>query len=166
MSTQMTERFSAPGATLIKLFGRPDHESAEFATRAGRVRDIGVRSAMLQEVFFIALTLVSALALAVVYGAGGYLALTGGREAGAVVSLALLLTRLYAPLPALANSRVEVMSAMVSFQRVFEVLDLVPLIQERAGARVLPPGPASIEFDEFTIAHPSPAQGSRAYLEA
>src|SRR5699024_4597604 len=151
MSTQMTERFSAPGATLIKLFGRPDHESAEFATRAGRVRDIGVRSAMLQEVFFIALTLVSALALAVVYGAGG--------------SLALLLTRLYAPLTALANSRVEVMSAMVSFQRVFEVLDLEPLIQERAGARALPPGPASIEFDEVTFAYPSPEQVSLASLE-
>ncbi|HJB10026.1 MAG TPA: ABC transporter ATP-binding protein/permease [Candidatus Brachybacterium merdavium] len=165
MSTQMTERFSAPGATLIKLFGRPDHESAEFATRAGRVRDIGVRSAMLQEVFFIALTLVSALALAVVYGAGGYLALTGGLEAGAVVSLALLLTRLYAPLTALANSRVEVMSAMVSFQRVFEVLDLEPLIQERAGARALPPGPASIEFDEVTFAYPSPEQVSLASLE-
>src|SRR5699024_11852209 len=114
-------RFSAPGATLIKLFGRPDHESAEFATRAGRVRDIGVRSAMLQEVFFIALTLVSALALAVVYGAGGYLALTGGLAAGAVVSLALLLTRLYAPLTALAHSRAAVTSDMLLVQRGFEV---------------------------------------------
>lgn len=165
MSTQMTERFSAPGATLIKLFGRPDHESAEFATRAGRVRDIGVGSAMLQEVFFIALTLVSALALAVVYGAGGYLALTGSLEAGAVVSLALLLTRLYAPLTALANTRVEVMSAMVSFQRVFEVLDLQPLIQERTGARALPPGPVSVELDEVTFAYPSAEKVSLASLE-
>src|SRR5699024_11430865 len=105
------------------------------------------RSAMLEEVFCIALSLVSALALAVVYGAGGYLALTGGLEAGAVVSLALLLTRLYAPLTALANSRVEVMSAVVGFQRAFEVLDLEPLIQERAGPGARPPGPASIGFD-------------------
>src|SRR5699024_8818790 len=162
MSTQMTERFSAPGATLIKLFGRPDHESAEFATRAGRVRDIGVRSAMLQEVFFIALTLVSALALAVVYGAGGYLALTGGLEAGAVVAIALLVARLDGARTALARLRVAVMSALVSLQRVFEVLDLEPLIQERAGARARPPGPASIEFDEVTFAYPSAEQVSLA----
>src|SRR5690625_3350001 len=116
MTSRMTERFSAPGATLIKLFGRPEQESAEFAERAVRVRDIGIRSAMLQQVFLIALTLVSALALAVVYGVGGVLALSGGLAAGDVVALALLLTRLYAPLTALANARVEVMSAMVSFE--------------------------------------------------
>ncbi|MEE6283102.1 ABC transporter ATP-binding protein [Georgenia sp. MJ170] len=165
MSTQMTERFSAPGATLIKLFGRPEHESAAFAARAGRVREIGVRSAMLQQVFFIALTLVSALALAVVYGAGGYLALTGGLEAGAVVSLALLLTRLYAPLTALASARVEVMSAMVSFQRVFEVLDLEPLIQEKPDARPLGHAPASVEFDRVTFAYPAADKVSLASLE-
>ncbi|MDQ3104612.1 MAG: ABC transporter ATP-binding protein, partial [Actinomycetota bacterium] len=120
MSTQATERFSAPGATLVKLFGRPSRESAEFAIRAQRVRDIGVRAAMVQWVFVTALTLVSALALALVYGLGGFYALRGQLEPGAVVSLALLLTRLYAPLTALASARVEVMSALVSFERVFE----------------------------------------------
>jgi ABC-type multidrug transport system fused ATPase/permease subunit len=132
MSTQMTERFSAPGATLVKLFGRPARESAEFAARARRVRDTGVRTAMVQSVFVTALTLVSALALAVVYGLGGFYALRGQLEPGAVVTLALLLTRLYAPLTALASARVEVMSALVSFERVFEVLDLTPLIQGQA----------------------------------
>ncbi|HMS77262.1 ABC transporter ATP-binding protein, partial [Gordonia sp. (in: high G+C Gram-positive bacteria)] len=106
MSTQMTERFSAPGATLVKLFGRPDRESAEFADRADAVRDIGIRQAMLQTYFFSALMLVSALALALVYGLGGWLAVHHHLSAGAVVSLALLLTRMYAPLTALANARV------------------------------------------------------------
>ncbi|MDQ4032563.1 MAG: ABC transporter ATP-binding protein, partial [Actinomycetota bacterium] len=124
MSTQMTERFSAPGATLVKLFGRPADESAEFTARAARVRDIGVRTAMVQSVFVTALTLVSALALALVYGLGGFYALRGQLDTGDVVALALLLTRLYAPLTALASARVEVMSALVSFERVFEVLDL------------------------------------------
>ncbi|GAB36939.1 ABC transporter ATP-binding protein, partial [Gordonia otitidis] len=128
MSTQMTERFSAPGATLIKLFGSPALESRAFATRADRVRDIGVRRAMLQGIFITALTLVSALALALVYGLGGWLAVHQHLSAGAVVALALLLTRMYAPLTALANARVEIMSALVSFERVFEVLDLTPLI--------------------------------------
>src|SRR5690625_4795257 len=151
--TQTTERFSAAGATLIKLFGRPERESAAFASRAGRVREIGVRSAMVQEVFFIALTLVSALALAIVYGLGGYLALAGQLEAGAVVALALLLTRLYAPLTALANTRVEVMNAMVSFERVFEVLDLPPLISQKPDAVELPEGPLSVEFDDVHFAY-------------
>ncbi|MGC0252248.1 ABC transporter ATP-binding protein [Pseudactinotalea sp. Z1748] len=165
MSTQMTERFSAAGATLIKLFGRPERESVEFASRAARVRDIGVRSAMVQEVFFIALTLVSALALAVVYGLGGFFALAGELEAGAVVALALLLTRLYAPLTALANTRVEVMNAMVSFERVFEVLDLRPLIRQKPDAVALPDGPLSVEFDEVSFAYPSADQVSLASLE-
>ena len=102
MGNQMTERFSAPGATLVKLFGRPERESSEFAIRASRVRDIGVRSAMVQTVFMTALTLVSALALALVYGLGGWYALQGTLEPGAVVTLALLITRLYAPLTGLA----------------------------------------------------------------
>lgn len=165
MSNRMTERFSAPGATLIKLFGSPARESAEFATRAARVRDIGVRSAMVQEVFYIALMLVSALALALVYGVGGYFALTGRMEAGAVVALALLLTRLYAPLTALANARVEVMSAMVSFERVFEVLDLPPLIRQAPDARELPQGPVSVELDDVRFAYPSAQQVSLAPLE-
>ncbi|MFD0415223.1 ABC transporter ATP-binding protein [Streptomyces sp. NPDC127108] len=165
MGTRMTERFSAPGATLIKLFGRPADESAEFAARARRVRDIGVRTAMAQSAFITALTLVSALALALVYGLGGYFALDGTLEAGAVVSLALLLTRLYAPLTALAGARVEVMSALVSFERVFEVLDLKPLIDEKPQARTVPEGPVAVEFDDVRFGYPSADKVSLASLE-
>ncbi|MBG6218537.1 ATP-binding cassette subfamily C protein [Arthrobacter sp. CAN_A6] len=165
MSTQMTERFSAPGATLVKLFGRPDEESDEFRVRAARVRDIGVRTAMLQWIFFTALMLVSALALALVYGLGGSLALAGQLDTGEVVTLALLLTRLYAPLTSLANARVEIMSALVSFERVFEVLDLVPLIQEKPGAGSVPPGPVSVEFDDVRFGYPSADKVSLASLE-
>jgi len=165
MSTQMTERFSAPGATLIKLFGRPAHESAEFAARARRVRDIGVRAAMVQWVFVTALTLVSALALALVYGLGGFYALRGELEPGAVVALALLLTRLYAPLTALASARVEVMSALVSFERVFEVLDLQPLIAEKPGAQPVPDGPVSVELEAVRFSYPSADKVSLASLE-
>ncbi|GAB89283.1 putative ABC transporter permease/ATP-binding protein [Gordonia rhizosphera NBRC 16068] len=165
MSTQMTERFSAPGATLVKLFGRPDMESAEFAARADRVRDIGVRRAMVQTWFMTALTLVSALALALVYGLGGWLAVGGHLSAGAVVSLALLLTRMYAPLTALANARVEIMSALVSFERVFEVLDLAPLIADRLDARPVPAGPVSVRFDDVSFAYPSADKVSLASLE-
>ncbi|MEX5302009.1 ABC transporter ATP-binding protein [Kocuria sabuli] len=165
MSTQMTERFSAGGATLVKLFGRPEAESAEFARRAGRVRDIGVRVAMLQTIFVTALTLVSALALALVYGLGGAQAILGNLDAGDVVTLALLLTRLYTPLTMLANARMDIMSAVVSFERVFEILDLVPLIQERPGARALPAGPASVEFDDVRFAYPSAEEVSLASLE-
>jgi len=161
----MTERFSAPGATLVKLFGRPVEESAEFAARAGRVRDIGVRTAMVQWVFVTALTLVSALALALVYGLGGFYALQGELEPGAVVALALLLTRLYAPLTALASARVEVMSALVSFERVFEVLDLKPLIVEKPGARRVPEGPVSVDFENVHFSYPSADKVSLASLE-
>jgi ATP-binding cassette subfamily C protein len=165
MGTQMTERFSAPGATLVKLFGRPAEESREFAVRAGRVRDIGVRTAMLQFTFVTALTLVSALALALVYGLGGWLAIGGQLAAGDVVVLALLLTRLYAPLTALSNARVEIMSALVSFERVFEILDLKPLIQQKPDAVEVPPGPVSVEFDDVRFAYPSADKVSLASLE-
>ncbi|MFF7533024.1 ABC transporter ATP-binding protein [Streptomyces bobili] len=165
MGTRMTERFSAPGATLVKLFGRPEQESAEFAARAAQVRDIGVRTATAQSVFITALTLVSALALALVYGLGGRLALGGTLDPGAVVALALLLTRLYAPLTALAGARVEVMSALVSFERVFEVLDLKPLIEDRPDAREVPEGPVSVEFDDVRFGYPSADKVSLASLE-
>lgn len=165
MGTRMTERFSAPGATLVKLFGRPEQESAEFAARAAQVRDIGVRTATAQSVFITALTLVSALALALVYGLGGRLALDGTLDPGAVVALALLLTRLYAPLTALAGARVEVMSALVSFERVFEVLDLKPLIEEKPDAREVPEGPVSVEFDDVRFGYPSADKVSLASLE-
>ncbi|MFF0489069.1 ABC transporter ATP-binding protein [Nocardia sp. NPDC004068] len=165
MSTQMTERFSAPGATLVKLFGRPRQESAEFALRAGRVRDIGVRTAMLQTVFVTALTLVSALAVALVYGLGGWYALRGELDAGAVVALSLLLTRLYTPLTALASARVDIMSALVSFERVFEILDLKPLIEDAPDAKPVPAGPVSVEFDEVRFGYPAADKVSLASLE-
>ncbi|MER7730525.1 ABC transporter ATP-binding protein [Streptomyces erythrochromogenes] len=165
MGTQMTERFSAPGATLVKLFGRPAEESAEFAVRAARVRDIGIRTAMAQSAFITALTLVSALALALVYGLGGYYALRGTLDAGSVVALALLLTRLYAPLTSLAGARVEVMSALVSFERVFEILDLKPLIAQKPDARRVPEGPVSVEFDRVSFGYPAADKVSLASLE-
>ncbi|MDT5019013.1 MAG: hypothetical protein QOD39_5173 [Mycobacterium sp.] len=165
MNTQMTERFSAPGATLVKLFGNPATESREFEVRADRVRDIGVRTAMLQSVFMNSLTLMSALALALVYGLGGVMAIGGHLQTGAIVSLALLLTRLYSPLTALANAHVEIASALVSFERVFEVLDLVPLIQEKPGAVAIPDGPVSVEFDDVRFAYPSADKVSLASLE-
>ncbi len=165
MTTQMTERFSAPGATLVKLFGRPEAEAAEFGYRATRVRDIGVRSAMATRVFLTALTLVSALAQALVYGLGGWLALRGDLAPGTVVTLALLLTRLYSPLTALANARVDVMTALVAFERVFEVLDVRPMITERPDARTVPAGEVSVEFDDVRFSYPSAEQVSLASLE-
>jgi ABC-type multidrug transport system fused ATPase/permease subunit len=169
MNTQMTERFSAPGATLVKLFGNPVRESDEFAARADRVRDIGVRTAMLQATFMNSLTLMSALALALVYGLGGVLAIGGQLQAGAIVSLALLLTRLYAPLTGLANAHVEIASALVSFERVFEVLDLTPLIRERPGAVPVPGQqegvPVAVEFDDVRFGYPSADKVSLASLE-
>lgn len=165
MNSQMTERFSAPGATLVKLFGRPERESHEFARRAARVRDIGVKTSMLQSVFMNSLTLMSALALALVYGLGGVLAIGGHLQAGAIVSLALLLTRLYAPLTALVNARVEIASALVSFERVFEVLDLEPLITERPEAVPVPEGGVSVQFDDVRFAYPPADKVSLASLE-
>ena len=165
MSSQMTERFSAPGATLVKLYGRPDEESAEFGFRARRVRDIGVQSSLVQWTFITALTLVSALALALVYGLGGYLALQGQLEPASVVTLALLITRLYGPLTALASARVDVMSALVSFERVFEVLDIQPLITEKPNAVPVPEGPVSVELQDVRFGYPAADKVSLASLE-
>jgi ABC-type multidrug transport system fused ATPase/permease subunit len=165
MTTQMTERFSAPGATLVKLFGRPERENREFGDRAARVSVIGIRSAMASRVFMTSLSLLSALAQALVYGLGGYLAVTGRIAPGTVVSLALLLSRLYSPLMQLSNARVSVMSALVSFERVFEVLDLEPMITEKPDARDLPGGPVSVRLDDVHFGYPSAQRVSLASLE-
>src|SRR5262245_4483500 len=165
MTAQMTERFSAPGATLVKLFGRPAREADEFGARAERVAQIGVRSAMGEYVFMTALALVSALALALIYGLGGVLAVRGDLEAGTVVTMALLLGQLYAPLTALASARVDAMAAFVSFERVFEVLDLKPLIEEPEFPASLPTGPVAVELDRVTFAYPSADKVSLASLE-
>ena len=165
MNTTTTERFNVSGALLVTLFGRPRDEVQSFDERAGRVRDIGITTAMYGRVFIVALSLVAALAQALTYGLGGALALNGSLEPGAVVSLALLLSRLYGPLMALSNVRVDVMSALVSFERVFEVLDLKPLIVERPDARPAPAGEQSVEFDDVHFAYPGADEVSLASLE-
>ncbi len=165
MNTTTTERFNVSGALLVTLFGRPEVETASFSDRAGRVRDIGVTSAMYGRVFIVALGLVAALAQALTYGLGGSLALSGAMEPGAVVSLALLLSRLYGPLTALSNVRVDVMSALVSFERVFEVLDLTPLITEKPTATKLSAGQQSVEFADVHFAYPGADEVSLASLE-
>lgn len=165
MNTTTTERFNVSGALLVALFGRPEVEAQSFRDRAGRVRDIGITTAMYGRIFIVALTLVAALATALTYGLGGTLALNGAMEPGAVVSLALLLTRLYGPLMALSNVRVDVMSALVSFERVFEVLDLTPLITEKPDAAALPAGDQAIEFRDVHFAYPGADEVSLASLE-
>ncbi|GAA0569966.1 ABC transporter ATP-binding protein [Paractinoplanes ferrugineus] len=165
MNATMTERFNVSGALLVKLFGRPDTEAARFGERAARVRDIGVQQAMFSRTFFVAMLLVASLAQALTYGLGGWLAVTGSVTAGTVVTLALLLTRLYGPLTALSNVRVDVMSALVSFDRVFEVLDLRPAIEEKPGAVDIPPGSGRVEFRDVHFRYPSAAEVSLASLE-
>ena len=165
MNATMTERFNVAGALLVKLFGRLEDEEQSFSSRAARVRDIGITSAMYGRAFFVALTLVASLAQALVYGLGGYYAITGHYSAGTVVTLALLLTRLYGPLTALSNARVDIMSALVSFDRVFEVLDLQPMIADAPDAIELPLDARSIEFDDVHFSYPSAAEVSLASLE-
>src|SRR4051794_12035675 len=165
MNATMTERFNVAGALLVKLFGRPEDEYASFRARAARVRDIGVTSAMYGRAFFVSLTLVAALAQAVVYGLGGWLAINGELSAGTVVTLALLLTRLYGPLTALSNARVDVMSALVSFDRVLEVLDLEPMVADAPDAIELPGDARSIEFADVHFSYPTAKDVSLASLE-
>jgi ATP-binding cassette subfamily B protein len=165
MNATMTERFNVSGALLVKLFGRPEAEAARFGERAERVRDIGVQQAMFSRTFFVAMLLVASLAQALTYGLGGWLAVTGTVTAGTVVTLALLLTRLYGPLTALSNVRVDVMSALVSFDRVFEVLDLKPGIEEKPDAVAIPAGAGKIEFRGVKFRYPSADEVSLATLE-
>src|SRR5262245_2383820 len=162
MNATMTERFGVAGALLVKLFGRPDAEADRFAQRASRVRDIGVQSAMYSRAFFVGMLLVASLAPARTYGLGGWFAVHGQISAGTVVTLALLLTRLYGPLTALSNVRVDVMSALVSFERVFEVLDLAPAIAEKPDATVIPRGSGRVEFRDVTFRYPTAAEVSLA----
>jgi ATP-binding cassette, subfamily B, bacterial len=165
MNATMTERFNVSGALLVKLFGRPEAEAARFGERAARVRDIGVQQAMFSRTFFVAMLLVASLAQALTYGLGGWLAVTGSVTAGTVVTLALLLTRLYGPLTALSNVRVDVMSALVSFDRVFEVLDLRPGIEEKPDAVPVPAGAGRLEFRGVRFRYPSADEVSLATLE-
>ena len=165
LGTRMTERFNVAGALLVKLFGQPRIEDEQYAERAGRVRDVGVKIALSRTVFFVALTLVASLATALVYGAGGVMAVNGTLKVGELVALAALLGRLYGPLTALSNVRVDVMTALVSFERVFEVLDLEPLVQEAANPIVLQQHPVSVEFDCVGFRYPSADEVSLVSLE-
>ncbi len=166
MSTQMTERFNVAGALLVKLFGRPEDENEAFGSRAARVRDIGVRMAMANRWFFTGLALIASVATAVVYGLGGNLVISEVLTIGTLLALIGLLAQLYGPLTALSNVRVDVMTALVSFERVFEVLDLEPLVRESPGARDLPSGPLSIRFDDVSFRYPRPEEVSLASLES
>ena len=172
MGSTMTERFNVAGAMLVKLFGRPEEEADVFAGRAARVRDIGVTTAMYGQVFFVALTLLAALATAVVYGLGGTLIIRGVFQLGTLVALTALLGRVYGPITGLSNVQVNVMTALVSFDRVFEVLDLRPLIEEKPGAVAMPrttaPNGAApdIEFDHVSFRYPSVGEVSLASLES
>jgi len=164
MGSTMTERFNVAGAMLVKLFGRPDNESRVFADRAARVRDIGVTQAMYGSALFIALSLLASMATAVVYGVGGDLVIRGAFQVGALVALAGLLSRLYGPITSLSNVQVSVMTALVSFDRVFEVLDLKPLIEDRPGAVPLvlggQPGAVPLEIDGQPAGSAAPAAAS------
>jgi len=166
MNNTMNERFNVSGALLVKLFGRPEDEREAFESKAGRVRDIGVTQAMYARFFIAALSLTAALATAVVYGWGGVQAIDGALTVGTVVALAAYLTRLYAPLTSLSNVQIDVMTALVSFDRVFEVLDLPPMITDDPDARPVPKGPASIEFDHVDFRYPTAEEVSLASLES
>lgn len=166
MGQTMTERFNVAGAMLVKLFGRPGHESATFARRAGRVRDIGVTSTMYSTVVMVSLTLVAALATALVYGLGGVFVVEGTLAIGTLVALTAYLNRLYGPITALSNAQVDIMTTLVSFERVFEVLDLEPNLTEADDAVDLPSGPTSIELRDVAFRYPSASEVSLASLES
>lgn len=155
MSTQMTERFNVAGALLVKLFGRPVQESRDFSDKAATVRDVGVRIAMANRWFFTALTLVAALATAITYGLGGNLVIQGSITLGTLLALVGLLAQLYGPLTSLSNVRVDVMTALVSFDRVFEILDLKPLVTDPQDPIPLPSGPLDVSFSQVSFRYPS-----------
>ena len=166
MNTQMTERFNVSGALLVKLFGRHRDEVDAFGRRAGRVRDIGVRSALYGRVFFVALGLVGALGAAAIYGVGAYLVVDGDISAGTLVAMAAFVQRIYQPLTGLTNSRIEVMTAFVSFERVFEVLDAPVMITDAPGAVDLVYPKGSIELRDVVFRYPAGREVSIASLEA
>jgi ATP-binding cassette subfamily B protein len=172
MGSTMTERFNVAGAMLVKLFGRPDEEAEAFGSKALKVRDIGVVTAMYGQVFFVALTMLASLVTAVVYGVGGSLVIHGTFQLGTLVALTVLLGRVYGPITSLSNVQINVMTALVSFDRVFEVLDLKPLISEKPGAVVLPATEGEdrvapdITFDAVSFRYPSASEVSLASLES
>ena len=166
MNTMMSERFNVAGALLVKIFGKPQYEAEGFRTRTGRVRDIGVTTAMYGRIFFSGLMLTAALATALIYGFGGVMVVHRELTLGTLVAMTLYLTRLYGPLTSLSNVQVDVMTALVSFDRVFEVLDLKPMIDDKPGAVELERGAAEVRFDHVDFRYPLPEEVSLASLES
>lgn len=166
MSSNMTERFNVSGALLVSLYGDSEKEKSEFATKARKVADIGISIAMLNRIFFIALTSIAAIATAVAYGIGGHLAINDQLTVGTLLAITALLARLYGPLTALSNVRVDVMSALVSFERVFEVLDLQPMVTDSQNAKTLKTDKPEVKFDSVSFTYPSAKEISLASLEA
>lgn len=166
MNTTMAERFNVSGALLVKLFGRRGEEDADFSRRAGRVRDIGVTQAIYARILFVSLTITAALATALVYGWGGILSVHGAFQVGTLVAMTAYLTRLYGPLTQLSNVNVDIMTALVSFDRIFEVLDLEPMIKDSEHAIPVKRGPATVEFDHVDFAYPRADEVSLASLES
>ena len=166
MSSTMTERFNVSGAMLVALYGRAEVEEKTFRSKARRVADIGITMALLNRLFFIALTSVAAIATAFAFGIGGHLAISGKVTVGTLLAITALLARLYGPLTALSNVRVDVMTSLVSFERVFEVLDLQPMVQDRANARVLENRKPAVEFRNVSFSYPRADEISLASLES
>jgi ATP-binding cassette subfamily B protein len=166
MSATMTERFNVSGALLVSLYGNPSQENSYFSQRARKVADIGISIALLNRIFFIALTSIAAVATAFAYGVGGHLTINKEITLGTLLAITALLARLYGPLTALSNVRVDVMTALVSFERVFEVLDLTPMVRDRDDAREISQGPLSIRFNNVQFSYPRAEEVSLASLEA
>ena len=166
MSSTMTERFNVSGAMLVSLYGQPSREHEYFRSRARRVADIGIKMAMLNRLFFIALTSVAAIATAFAYGIGGHLAINGGVTVGTLLAITALLARLYGPLTALSNVRIDVMTSLVSFERVFEVLDLEPMVKDRDDAIAYRATHPKVEFKDVHFSYPRANEISLASLES
>lgn len=165
MSSTMTERFNVSGALLVSLYGEPQREGALYKSRARRVADMGIKIAVMNRTFFIAFTTLAAIATAIAYGIGGHLAISGSISIGTLLAITTLLARLYGPLTALSNVRVDVMTALVSFERVFEVLDLEPMVKSPAEPIALPQGQPRISFNDVTFSYPKATDISLASLE-
>ena len=166
MSSTMTERFNVSGAMLVSLYGRQSYEKSYFRTRARKVADIGIEIALLNRIFFIALTSIAAVATAIAYGIGGHLAINGTVTVGTLLAITALLARLYGPLTALSNVRIDVMTALVSFERIFEVLDLAPMVQDRPTAKELVGKDYAVEFKNVSFAYPKAEEISLSSLES
>ena len=166
MSSTMTERFNVSGAMLVSLYGRQSDEKSYFRSRARRVADIGIEIALLNRIFFIALTSIAAIATAIAYGIGGHLAINGTVTVGTLLAITALLARLYGPLTALSNVRIDVMTALVSFERIFEVLDLAPMVQDRPSAKELVGKDFAIDFKSVSFAYPKAEEISLSSLES